>query len=246
MAENVEVRQREGVQDIIFDRVDKKNALTLQMYGDAAEALRKAAQDDDIRAVVISGKGGHFTSGNDLMDFMKDPPTDESSPVFQFLMALRDCPCPVLAAVDGYAIGIGTTMLLHCDLAWSSDEARFRMPFVELGLVPEAGSSVVIPALAGHRKAAELLYFGDFFDAATAKETGIVNDVIEGDVISYARKRARQLAQKPPEALALTKQLLRNTDDDAVVAAMHREAEIFVERLQSQEFMQAVAKFQRS
>ena len=244
MSEHIEIRRDGGIQEIVFDRGDKKNALTLQMYSDAASALEEAASDDDVRAVLIWGRGGHFTSGNDLLDFMSDPPTDESSPVFQFLLALRACPNPVVCAIDGYAIGIGTTMLLHCDLGWATEEAKFRMPFVDLGLVPEAGSSVVIPAMAGHRKAAELLYFGDFFDAETARQTGLINDVVDGDAVAYAREKALELAEKPPEALRLTKELLRKTDDEVVEAAMHREAALFVERLQSQEFMEAVARFQ--
>lgn len=244
MTDHVEVLRNDGVQEVIFDRPEKKNALTLKMYADAAQALEEASEDDAVRAVVIWGRGGHFTVGNDLMDFISDPPTDESSPVFRFLMALRRCRCPVVAAVDGYAIGIGTTMLLHCDMAWATDEVQFRLPFVDLGLVPEAGSSVVIPAMAGHRKAAELLYFGDFFDADTAKMAGIVNNVVGEKVVALAKQRARCLAEKPPKALELTKELLRKCDDEEVEAAMRREAELFVERLQSPEFMEAVAEFQ--
>lgn len=244
MANHVEIVRQEGVEEIIFDRADKKNALTLQMYSDAAAALEQASESKEVRCVLISGRGGHFTSGNDLMDFMQNPPTDESSPVFRFLLALRGCSCPVVAAVDGYAIGIGTTMLLHCDLAWTAKEAKFRMPFVDLGLVPEAGSSVVLPAMAGHRKAAELLYFSDFFDAEVAEDVGLVNGIVDGDVADFARERVQRLAEKPPQALRLTKQLLRQSDDKAVLEAMHKEAELFVERLQSPEFMEAVANFQ--
>ncbi len=244
MAENVDVTRRDGVEEIVFDRVDKKNALTLQMYSDAATALEEASKSDEVRCVLISGGGGHFTSGNDLLDFMQNPPTDESSPVFRFLLALRGCRCPVVAAIDGYAIGIGTTMLLHCDLAWATKEAKFRMPFVDLGLIPEAGSSVVLPSMAGHRKAAELLYFSDFFDSETARDVGLVNGVVDGDVIAFAKDKAHTLAQKPPKALQMTKELLRRGDDAAVQEAMRKEATLFVERLQSPEFMEAVQQFQ--
>lgn len=244
MSENVQVRREAGVEEIFFTRPEKKNALTLAMYDRAAEALLEASIDEDVRAVLIAGEGGHFTSGNDLLDFMSDPPKDEDSPVFRFLMALRRCSCPVVAGVNGYAIGIGTTMLLHCDLAWADDSANFRLPFVDLGLVPEAGASTVLPAMVGHRKAAELLYFGDFFDASTANEAGIINDVVSGDVVEFVRKKARELAEKPPMALQLTKELLRSADDEVVEQAMRNEAEIFVRRLQSEEFLQAVAKFQ--
>ena len=244
MSDNLEVRRNGAVEEIVFARPDKKNALTLDMYSAAAEALESASNCDEVRCVAFSGAGGHFTAGNDLMDFMQDPPTDESSPVFQFLMALRNCPHPVVAAVDGYAIGIGTTMLLHCDLVWASDTAQFRLPFVDLGVVPEAGSSAILPAMAGHRKAAELLFFGDFFDPDTAREVGIINGVVDDSVEEYALQRARELADKPQEALRLTKELLRRPDEAKVDEAMQQEAEIFVERLQSQEFMEAVASFQ--
>jgi enoyl-CoA hydratase/carnithine racemase len=244
MSEHVTVERDQGVEEIHFCRPEKKNALTLAMYEQAAEALRKAAIDEDVRCVLISGEGGHFTAGNDLLDFMQDPPTDESSPVFQFLLALRQCPRPVVAAVDGYAIGIGTTMLLHCDLAWSSEEAKYRMPFVDLGLVPEAGSSVMLPSLMGHRQAAELLYFSEFFDAQRALRAGLINGVVDGEVTEFARRRAQELAKKPPMALRLTKELLRKADDQVVDRAMREEAALFVKRLQSQEFMEAVAKFQ--
>ncbi len=242
MSDFVRVQEDEGVLEVRFCRADRKNALTLAMYEAAAAALREAGESGSTRAVVISGEGGHFTSGNDLVDFMKSPPTDESSPVFQFLLALRRCPRPVLAAVEGYAIGIGTTMLLHCDMAWADRGAQFRMPFVPLGLVPEAGSSQILPAIAGHRRAAELLYFGDFFDAEAAREVGIINDVVDTDVRAHALERARALAALPPEALAQTKTLLRGPGDD-VEEAMRREAAIFIERLQSPEFLEAAARF---
>ena len=244
MSEHVKIRRDGAVTEILFDRPAKKNALTLAMYEHAADALQEASTAEEVRCVVIASESEHFTAGNDLMDFMSDPPTDESSPVFRFLMALRGCACPVVAAVDGYAIGIGTTMLFHCDLAWAGQGAKFQMPFVDLGLVPEAGSSAMLPTMVGHRKAAELLYFGSFFGAARAKENGIINDVVEGDVLEYVRERAQELTQKPPMALQLTKELLRKTDNEAVEAAMRAEAAMFVRRLQSEEFMEAVAAFQ--
>ena len=245
MSELVSIKVESGVLEIVFDRRAQKNALSLEMYTAAAEALRKAGEDQEIRAVLLSGAGGHFTSGNDLIDFMKNPPSGEESPVFQFLLALRECPVPVGAAVEGYAIGIGTTMLLHCDFAWSAPTAKFRMPFVNLGLVPEAAASVILPAMAGHRLAAELLYFGEFFDAETAAAAGIINEIVDGDLYEFARERVGKLAALPPEALKLTKGLLRKADDEKVMAAMREEAAIFVRRLQSPEFMAAVAAFQK-
>lgn len=245
MAENIEILRSEGVMEIQFARPSHKNALTLQMYEDAAAALTEADGDETVRVVLFSGHDGNFTSGNDLVDFIQNPPVDESSPVFQFLLALRRSSRPILAAVDGFAIGIGTTMLLHCDLAWAGAEARFRLPFVNLGLVPEAGSSLLLPALVGHRRAAELLYFGEFFDGKMAKESGIVNDVVDTDVVAYGRERAAELAKKPPMAVQQTKALLRRGDDEAVLEAMRVEAAVFVERLQSKEFLAAVAAFQK-
>ena len=244
MSQHVEVRRDDGVEEVVFARPAKNNALTLDMYAEAADALREASIAGDVRCVLLRGAGDHFTSGNDLNDFLNDPPGDETSPVFQDLMALRQCASPVIAAVDGYAIGIGTTMLLHCDLVWASPEARFRLPFVDLGLVPEAGSSVLLPAISGHRKAAEMLYFGGFFDVQMARQAGIINGVVEGDVGAFARRRALELVEKPPLALQLTKELLRKADDEAVEAAMRHEAAIFVRRLQSDEFLEAVAEFQ--
>ena len=245
MTDLVKIERREGVLEILFDRPAQKNALTLAMYSKAAQALREASDDDEVRSVMIVGAGNHFTSGNDLFDFMQNPPTDETSPVFQFLLALRECACPVVAGVEGYAIGIGTTMLLHCDMAWAAADSQFRLPFVDLGLVPEAGSSVMLAAIAGHRRAAELLYLGDFFDAQTAKETGIINDVVDGELREFVLEKARRLAEKPPVAMRLTKELMRATDDEVVEIAMRKEAAIFVRRLQSKEFMAAVASFQK-
>lgn len=241
MSKFVAIHRRGESLEITFARPERKNALSLAMYDAAAEAL-ETVEDQGVKTVILSGDGGHFSSGNDLMDFLKDPPTGEESPVFRFLQALRRCPIPVLAAVEGYAIGIGTTMLLHCDFAWATESAKFRLPFVPLGLVPEAGSSVMFPATLGHRKAAELLYLGDFFDAATAEAAGLLNGVTE-EPLAEARAVAEKLAGLPSEALRQTKSLLRRTDDAVVEEAMKREAELFVERLQSSEFLEAVASF---
>ncbi len=242
MSEQVKVTVKEGLTTISFDRAEKKNALTLAMYTAAAEAIDEASAEG--RCVVIGSTSEHFTAGNDLMDFMSNPPTGTDSPVYRFLMSLRRCETPVLAAVDGFAIGIGTTLLFHCDLAWAKETAKFKMPFVDLGLVPEAGASTILPAMVGHRKAAELLYFSDFFGADVAEEAGIINGVVDGDVMGFVTQMAHELADKPAEALRLTKGLLRQSDDARVEAAMEAEARLFVERLQSEEFMKVVASFQ--
>ena len=167
-----------GVATIEIARPEKKNALTAAMYQSMADALRAAADDNAVRAVLITGQPGIFTSGNDLEDFMQRPPQGEASPVAQFMRALLEIDKPVVAAVTGAAIGIGTTMLLHCDFVYVSDEARLATPFVSLGLVPEYASSLLMPALMGHRRAAERLLLGDPFTGEMAVEVGLANAVL--------------------------------------------------------------------
>ena len=223
-------------------RPEKKNALTRAMYTALADALTDAAADASVRAVVLTGSDGCFTAGNDLGDFLLDPPTGEASPVFAFLRAVSAFPKPLLAAVDGPAVGIGTTILLHCDLAYASPTARFRLPFVDLGLVPEAGSSLLLPLAAGPKQAAELLLFGDVFSADAAREAGLINEVV-GDPEARAMERARALAAKPPEALRLSKALLRRAHAEAVADTMAREGALFVDRLASPEAQEAFTAF---
>ena len=223
-------------------RPEKKNALTRAMYTALAEALDGAADDAGVRAVVLAGSGGAFTAGNDLFDFMMDPPKDETSPVFRFLRALVHFPKPLVAAVEGVAIGIGTTLLLHCDLAYAAPSARFKMPFVDLGLVPEAASSLLVPRLAGGRRASELLLLGDAFGAETAREIGLVNAVAD-DPVALATERAEALAAKPPAAVRLSKSLLRAPLRERVDAVIEEEAGLFVSRLQSPEAMEAFTAF---
>ena len=227
---------------LALDRPDKKNALTRAMYARLADALEAAASDAAVRAVVLSGRGGAFTGGNDLGDFMMDPPTGPDSPVFRFLQQAAGFPKPLVAAVAGPAIGIGTTILLHCDLAYAAPGALFKLPFVDLGLVPEAASSVLLPRLAGPARAAELLLFGEAFTAETAHDVGLVNAVVE-DPVGRALERARELAEKPPAAVRQTKALLRHDAAEAVGAAMAREGALFVERLGSQEAQEAFTAF---
>ena len=227
---------------LALDRPGKKNAITGAMYAALADALAGAASDPAVRAVVLSGRGGVFTAGNDLGDFMMDPPTGPDSPVFRFLTGAVAFPKPLLVAVEGPAIGIGTTVLLHADLAYAAPSAVFKMPFVDLGLVPEAASSLILPRLAGPARAAELLLFGEAFSAETAREVGLVNAVVE-DPVAHALERARVLAEKPPEAVRITKALLRAETADAVGAAIAREGELFVGRLGSPEAQEAFTAF---
>jgi enoyl-CoA hydratase/carnithine racemase len=233
-----------GVATIEIARPEKKNALTIAMYQAMAEVLRAAPGDKAVRAVLITGQPGVFTSGNDLEDFMQRPPQDADSPVAQFMRALMDCDKPVIAAVTGAAIGVGTTMLLHCDFVYVSDEARLATPFVSLGLVPEFGSSLLMPALMGHRRAAEKLLLGEPFTAATAVECGLANAVLPAsEVLNHARRVAERFNALPPGAVRDAKVLMRRAGKDAIMQAMTAESEIFRTRLRSPEAMEAFQAF---
>jgi len=234
----------EGVATIEIARPEKKNALTAAMYQAMADALRAADADARVRAVLITGQPGVFTSGNDLEDFMQRPPQGVDSPVFQFMQALIECGKPVVAAVTGAAIGIGTTMLLHCDLVYVSDEARLAMPFVSLGLVPEYASSLLLPRLVGHAKAAEHLLLGDPFTGEKAVEMGIANAVLPaGEVVNHARRMAERFNALPPGAVRDSKRLMRQAGQAQVQEAMRAESTIFRERLRSPEAMEAFRAF---
>ncbi|HEY0956191.1 MAG TPA: enoyl-CoA hydratase [Roseateles sp.] len=233
-----------GVATIEIARPEKKNAITQDMYQQMADALRAADAAGDVRAVLITGQPGIFTSGNDLEDFMGRPPRGEDAPVFQFMHALLDCSKPVVAAVTGAAIGIGTTLLLHCDLVYVADDARLAMPFVGLGLVPEFASSLVVPQLMGNRRAAEKLLLGDPFTGEQAVECGIANGVLAGgEVLNHARRVAERFNNLAPGAVRQSKQLIREPQREAVKAAIAREAEIFSARLRSPEAMEAFQAF---
>jgi enoyl-CoA hydratase/carnithine racemase len=233
-----------GVATIEIARPEKKNALTLAMYEAMADALRGACTDAAVRAVLITGQPGIFTSGNDLEDFMKRPPQGEDSPVFRFMRALMDCDKPVVAAVTGAAIGIGTTMLLHCDFVYVSDEARLATPFVGLGLVPEFASSLLMPALMGHRRAAEKLLLGDPFTGEAAVECGLANAVLPAaEVANHARRVAERFNTLPPGAVRDAKRLMRQRGREAILSAIADEGEIFTTRLRSPEAMEAFQAF---
>ncbi len=242
MSESIRADRAGAVLRLTLARPEKKNALTGGMYAALADALDAAAADDAVRAVVLAGEGGAFTAGNDLMDFVMDPPTGADSPVFAFLRAVSTFPKPLVAAVDGAAVGVGTTVLLHCDLVYAAPTARFRLPFVDLGLVPEAGSSLLLPVAVGPARAAEWMLLGEPFGAADALVAGLVNEVVD-DPLARATERAQTLAGKPPEAVRLTKQLLRRPLAEAVRATMEAEGVLFVERLASDEAQDAFAAF---
>jgi enoyl-CoA hydratase/carnithine racemase len=238
-----------GVATIEIARPEKKNALTVAMYQAMADALRSAAADATVRAVLISGQPGIFTSGNDIDDFMSRAPRPGGgnlldSPVFQFMFALLEINKPVVAAVTGAAIGIGTTMLLHCDLVYVSDEARLAMPFVSLGLVPEFASSLLVPQLLGHARAAEKLLLGEPFTPEQAVEFAIANAVLPaGEVLNHARRMAERFNQLPPGAVQQAKQLLRGPQREKIVETIRCEAEIFAQRLRGPEAMEAFQAF---
>ena len=240
-----------GVATIEIARPEKKNALTVAMYQAMTDAIVAAKADPAVRSVLITGQPGIFTSGNDIEDFMTrgtGAPGQGSetmdSPVFQFMRALIDCDKPVVAAVTGAAIGIGTTMLLHCDFVYVSDEARLAMPFVALGLVPEFASSLVVPQLMGHRRAADKLLLGDPFTPEQAVDCGIASAVLPAaEVVNHARRVAERFNALPPGAVREAKQLMRGPQTEALLKTIRAEAEIFGRRLRSPEAIEAFQAF---
>ena len=238
------VDTRDAVRVVRLARPEKKNAISTEMYSGLADALFAAQDDTAIRAVVLTGAPGMFTAGNDLADFLEHPPTDEESPVFRFLHALVEFAKPVVAAVDGAAVGIGTTMLLHCDLVVATARARFALPFTKLALVPEAASSLLLPRLVGYHRAAEWLLLGEPFGGEDAFRAGLVNRIAEPDALEdTAMRLAAALAALPAEAVLATKHLLREPGRAETVAALRREAAVFADRLTSDEARRAFAAF---
>jgi enoyl-CoA hydratase/carnithine racemase len=243
MADQIVIDIQDRVQWIRMDRPEKKNALTGAMYAALTEALTRADEDPAVRAVIISGTVDCFTAGNDLADFANAKP-GQPVPAIGFLQRLAATEKPVLAGVSGMAVGIGTTMLLHCDLVYASTSARFMVPFVNLGLCPEAASSFILPARMGYNRAAELLFFGEALDAEAARACGLVNEIFPNDALAGAvAGKARQLAEKPPAALRATKALLKRGQAEAIKQAMARETEQFAALLQGPEAKEAMAAF---
>jgi len=239
---NITTTRSDGVLTISLDRPEKMNALTRDMYADLARALNEAAGDFGVRAVILTSAGDHFTAGNDIKDFLELPPTSEDSTVKLFLDALLEFPKPLLTAVKGNAIGVGTTMLLHCDVVVADPHTSFSMPFVSLGLVPEAGSSLLFPALVGYQRAAKIFMTGESFSAEDAKEMGLVAE-ISSDSYATALKIAQQIAAQPPTAVINTKALIKASKHDAVAAVMKAEFELFAMALTSDEAMEAFMNF---
>lgn len=243
---HIEVSQHDGICQILINRPERKNALTHAMYTALHEAISSAEADPAVRVLMISGAGQCFSSGNDMQDFLQNPPQDENAPVMVLLDKLLHARKPIVAAVSGHAVGIGTTLLLHCDLVYCDTTARFQLPFTNLGLCPEAGSSYLLPLMAGHRKAAELLMLGLPFSPETAREIGLVNEVVSPEELpALAQTRARQLADQPTAAVRLTKSLLRKAPYEALAAHMKLEGGHFMARLNSPEAIEAMTAFQQ-
>jgi len=243
-ASNIVTEVSEGVQRIEIHRPTKKNAITSAMYAGMAEALAEAERDRNVRVILIHGQAQIFTSGNDIVDFLEHPAKTEDAPVFQFLRNLMYVKKPILAAVNGPAIGIGTTLLLHCDYVIAGKSAEFSLPFVNLALCPEAGSSLLLPLIVGQKRASELLFFGDKFSAQDALDMGLINTVVaDADVGTHALAKARILAAKPRAALLAAKSLLKANFVPQVEKAMVDEAYEFADRLASPEAKEALTAF---
>lgn len=231
-----------GVLTMTFSRSEKKNALTQDMYRALNAGFARAADDASIGAVMLRGSGGVFTAGNDLTDFMASDLQSALAETMALLRGLGSFDVPLVAAVDGPAIGIGTTLLLHCDFAFATPAATFKTPFIDLALAPEAGSSLLMPAKLGANAARRLLMLGETIEALDAAAIGLVAGVYE-DAEAKARETAAALAAKPREAMRTTKQLMRDAIGGSVEAAIAREGEAFTERLASREAQAAFAKF---
>jgi len=225
-----------------LNRPEKMNAISRDMYAGLAARLNEAAEDESIRCVVITSEGEHFTAGNDIRDFMSNPPTEQDSSVAKFLGSLLEFPKPLLAAVKGNAIGVGTTMLLHCDVVVAAPTANFSMPFTSLGLVPEAGSTKLFPELVGYQRAAKIFMTGESFGAQAALEMGLIAS-IDSDAERAALAIAQQISEQPPKAIMNTKALMKAGSHDAVAAVMRAEYQLFALALQSEEAAEAFMKF---
>ncbi len=233
-----------GVMTITFNRLDKKNSITSSMYAAMADAVAEAAADPAVRVVVFQGHESIFSAGNDIGDFLNQPPSTQESPVFRFLRGIATFEKPLLAAVAGPAVGIGTTMLFHCDLVYAGDNAAFSMPFVNLGLCPEAASSFLAPRMFGYHRAAEALLMGEPFFAEAAQEVGLVNRVVPPtEVNGYAQAQARKLAAKPLTSLIATKRLMKGGDQQAVLQKMDEEGRDFGRMLREPAAKEAFGAF---
>jgi enoyl-CoA hydratase/carnithine racemase len=233
-----------GVMTLTFNRLEKKNSITSAMYGVMADALAQASADAAVRVVVIQGHESIFSAGNDIGDFLNQAPSTQDSPVFRFLRGIASFEKPLIAAVAGPAVGIGTTLLLHCDLVYAGDNAAFSMPFVNLGLCPEAASSLLVPQMMGYHRAAEALLMGEPFFAEAALEVGLVNRVLPPtEVNGHAQAQAKKMAAKPLSALIETKRLMKGEQTPAVLARMGEEGKSFGRMLREPAAREAFGAF---
>ena len=244
MSSNILTDTTDRVAHIVLNRPDKKNALTTDMYRDLAQALADAEADNGVRAIFIHGQANCFCAGNDLNDFLNNPPHGEDAPVHKFLRGIASVTKPIVAAVGGPAVGVGTTMLLHCDLVYAAPDARFQLPFTTLGLVPEAASSLLLPFIAGYHRAAELLLLGRPFNVEKALQVGFLTDVIDTkNLLAHAENIAKSLAALPVESVRMTKSLMKQNLSADVATRMTQESELFHQRLSSPEAKEAFTAF---
>ena len=245
MTDAILLERERGLLTLRLNRPDKKNALTRAMYSQLGEALHQADNDPEINAILITGSAECFTAGNDIADFVQEPPSDLDSPVFRFMRSLLECRKPVIAGVAGAAVGIGTTMLLHCDLVYISTDAKLRMPFVNLGLCPEFGSSLILPRLLGQAKAAELLLLGEAFSGEQAAAWGIATQVLDSGeaALAKAREVALRFETLAPEAVRISKQLMKAPDQELLRKVVEEEGKLFTQRLRSPEAIAALTGF---
>ncbi|MDP1655344.1 MAG: enoyl-CoA hydratase [Hylemonella sp.] len=238
------VHTEDGVATLSFNRLERKNSITSAMYAAMADAVEQAAADATVRVLVIQGHETVFSAGNDIGDFLNQPPATADAPVFRFLRGIASFPKPVIAAVSGPAVGIGTTLLFHCDLVYAGDNAAFSMPFVNLGLCPEAASSLLVPQMFGYHRAAEALLLGEPFMAEAALEAGLVNRVLPPtEANGYAQAQARKLAAKPLSALIETKRLMKQGQATRVLEQMAEEGASFGRMLREPAAREAFTAF---
>lgn len=240
----IRVHTEAGVTTLTLHRVERKNAFTQAMYGACADALAAAAHDPQVRVFVIQGHETVFSAGNDIADFLNRAPSSDDSPVFRFLRGLAQFPKPLLASVCGPAVGVGSTLLLHCDLVYAGDNAAFSMPFVNLGICPEAASTLLLPQLMGYQRAAEALLLGEPFFAEAALEVGMVNRIVPPlEANGYAQAQARKLAAKPLNSLVETKRLMKKGQMQRVLDTMREEGDVFGRMLQEPAAIEAFSAF---
>jgi len=244
MTQDILVHAENGVLTLTLNRLERKNSITSDMYGALADGLARAQEDAAVRVVLIQGHETIFSAGNDIGDFLNKPPAGMDSPVFRFLRGIATFPKPIVAAVCGPAVGIGTTMLFHCDLVYAGDNAAFSMPFVNLGLCPEAASSLLVPQMFGYHRAAEALLLGEPFMAEAALEVGLVNRVVPPtEANAIAQAQARKLAAKPLSALIETKRLMKKSQQPALLERMGEEGQSFGRMLREPAAREAFTAF---